>query len=135
MNLGKCYTSLERPCRSAELVFEEGWTLTVDLEVGRCYQFRFRRDREWIKAGSCVLLFSLYSQPAFYPGYIVHPSTLLIPTRKWIFSQQHRRIQVDEAEIAQASNKMGGGRDSQPRFHHRPYHQFRMSRPADGRDI
>ena len=22
--------------------------MTVDLEVGRCYQFRFRRDGEWI---------------------------------------------------------------------------------------
>ena len=77
------------------------------------------------RANALVLLFSLYSQPAFYTGYIVHPSTLLIPTRKWILSQQHRRIQVDEAETAQASHKMGGGRDSQPRFHHRPYHQWR----------
>ena len=30
---------------------EEGWTLTVDLEVGRCYQFRYRRDGEWINDG------------------------------------------------------------------------------------
>jgi hypothetical protein len=29
----------------------EGWTLTVDLEVGRCYQFRYRRDGEWINDG------------------------------------------------------------------------------------
>jgi len=109
--------------------------LTVDLEVGRCYQFRFRRDGEWIKAGSCVLLFSLYSQPAFYTGYIVYAASLLIPTRKWILSQQHRRIQVDEAETAQASNKMGGGARRQARLNHRPYHQFRVSRPANGRDI
>src|SRR6266566_6772688 len=88
--------------------------MTVDLEVGQCYQFRFRREGEWIKAGSCVLLFSLYSQPAFYTGYIVYAASLLIPTSKWIFSQQHRRIQVDEAETAQASHKMGGRRDSQP---------------------
>jgi len=27
---------------------EGAWTLTVDLEVGRCYQFRYRRDGEWI---------------------------------------------------------------------------------------
>jgi hypothetical protein len=30
---------------------EEEWTLTVDLEVGRCYQFRYRRDGEWINDG------------------------------------------------------------------------------------
>jgi len=28
---------------------EEGtWTLTLDLEIGRCYQFRYLRDGEWI---------------------------------------------------------------------------------------
>ena len=27
---------------------EETWTLTLDLEVGRCYQFRYLRDGEWI---------------------------------------------------------------------------------------
>ena len=77
------------------------------------------------RANALVLLFSLYSQPAFYTGYMVYAASLLIPTRKWILSQQHRRIQVDEAETAQASHKMGGGRNSQPRFHHRPYHQWR----------
>jgi 1,4-alpha-glucan branching enzyme len=24
------------------------WTITIDLEVGRCYQFRYLRDGEWI---------------------------------------------------------------------------------------
>jgi len=27
---------------------KEGWTLTIDLEVGRCYQFRYWRDGEWL---------------------------------------------------------------------------------------
>ena len=27
---------------------EGTWTLTIDLEVGRCYQFRYLRDGEWI---------------------------------------------------------------------------------------
>ncbi len=27
---------------------EGTWTLALDLEVGRCYQFRYLRDGEWI---------------------------------------------------------------------------------------
>jgi 1,4-alpha-glucan branching enzyme len=28
---------------------QEGtWTITIDLEIGRCYQFRYRLDGEWI---------------------------------------------------------------------------------------
>ncbi len=27
---------------------EGAWTLTLDLEVGRCYQFRYLHDGEWI---------------------------------------------------------------------------------------
>ncbi len=27
---------------------EGTWTLTLNLEVGRCYQFRYLRDGEWI---------------------------------------------------------------------------------------
>ena len=53
------------------------------------------------------LLFSLYSQPAFYSGYIVYAASLLIAPRKGIFGQQHGRVQVYEGESAQASSEMG----------------------------
>jgi 1,4-alpha-glucan branching enzyme len=30
---------------------EGTWTITIDLEVGRCYQFRYLHDGEWINDG------------------------------------------------------------------------------------
>jgi hypothetical protein len=37
----------------------------------------------------------LYSQPALYTGYIIHPASLLIPTSERIICQQHGSVQVD----------------------------------------
>src|SRR6266404_292636 len=73
-----------------------------------------------------ILLFSLYSQPAFYTRYIVYTASLLIATCKEIFGQKHRCVKVDIAKTTQASHKMRGSANRQARFHHGPDHKLNM---------
>src|SRR6266851_553401 len=117
----------------------EDWLRRISLAATFYAKFSIAtklRPAQHDSSGSAlILLFSLYSEPAFYSGYIVDASSLLVPACKGVLGQQHGRIQVNEAEPAQPGHKMRGRARGQARLHHRADHQLSMCRPANGGDI
>src|SRR6266567_548593 len=69
-------------------------------------------------------LFSLYSQSAFYTGYVIHTASLLISTCKGIICQKHRSIQVDIAKTTQTRHEVCGGGRRQARLNHGTNHEL-----------